>query len=201
MTTYFGLSTVRVLAFALTAAFGAGSALADKPGAGEKGGKGNSDKGEQRDSPRGADMDRGSKGPAMDRGSKGPDVDRGSKGQSADRGSKGPGADVTRIQHFGEPHRTYVHDYYDSQFRAGKACPPGLAKKNNGCMPPGQAKKWDVGYVLPSTVRYYDVPGPLLIQFGQPPVGYRYVRVDDDILLLATGTRMIVDAIRNLGRS
>ncbi len=29
---------------------------------------------------------------------------------------------------------------------AGGACPPGLAKKNNGCMPPGQAKKmYDVG--------------------------------------------------------
>jgi hypothetical protein len=26
------------------------------------------------------------------------------------------------------------------------SCPPGLAKKNNGCMPPGQAKKmYDVG--------------------------------------------------------
>jgi len=26
------------------------------------------------------------------------------------------------------------------------ACPPGLAKKNNGCMPPGQAKKvYDIG--------------------------------------------------------
>ncbi|RWR53174.1 excinuclease ABC subunit A [Sinirhodobacter ferrireducens] len=24
-------------------------------------------------------------------------------------------------------------------------CPPGLAKKNNGCMPPGQAKKWQRG--------------------------------------------------------
>jgi hypothetical protein len=24
---------------------------------------------------------------------------------------------------------------------AGKDCPPGLAKKDNGCLPPGQAKK------------------------------------------------------------
>ena len=29
---------------------------------------------------------------------------------------------------------------------AGGSCPPGLAKKNNGCLPPGQAKKrYDVG--------------------------------------------------------
>ena len=36
-------------------------------------------------------------------------------------------------------------------YRAG-GCPPGLAKKHNGCMPPGQAKKlyrgqrWERGY-------------------------------------------------------
>ena len=53
---------------------------------------------------------------------------------------------------------------------------------------------------MPRDVRYYDVPAPLVVQLGQPPVGYRYVRVDDNILLLATGTRMVVDAIRGLGR-
>lgn len=32
----------------------------------------------------------------------------------------------------------------DDDRRFGRnACPPGLAKKNNGCMPPGQAKKGD----------------------------------------------------------
>jgi hypothetical protein len=27
--------------------------------------------------------------------------------------------------------------------KGAKDCPPGLAKKDNGCMPPGQAKKVD----------------------------------------------------------
>lgn len=31
------------------------------------------------------------------------------------------------------------HDRWDD--RGHKGCPPGLAKKGNGCMPPGQAKK------------------------------------------------------------
>ncbi len=36
----------------------------------------------------------------------------------------------------------------------GKSCPPGLAKKGNGCLPPGQAKKaYAVGALLP--VAYY----------------------------------------------
>ena len=157
-----------LLALGVAGILAASSVWADKPSwAGEKGGKGNKDRGEQR--------------------------------EDRDRGAKGPERDAERVQRFGDPHRTYVRDYYESQYRAGR-CPPGLAKKHNGCMPPGQAKKWDVGQPLPRDVRYYDVPAPLVVQLGQPPVGYRYVRVDDNILLLATGTRMVVDAIRGLGR-
>ena len=67
-------------------------------------------------------------------------------------------------------------------------------------MPPGQAKKWRVGHALPSGVVYYPVPQPVLVQLGTPPAGYRYVRVANDILLLAIGSRMVVDAITDLGR-
>lgn len=173
MSRYFRLSTGRALTFALTVVLAAGPALADKPSwAGEKGGKGHKDKDEHREAQRGQDVD---------------------------RGDRGQGRKVSRVEHFNDPHRGYVREYYDGQFRAGR-CPPGLAKKHNGCMPPGQAKKWEVGHALPRDVRYYEVPAPLVVQLGQPPAGYRYVRVNDDILLLATGTRMVVDAIRSLGR-
>jgi len=75
-----------------------------------------------------------------------------------------------------------------------------LAKKNNGCMPPGQARNWVVGRALPREVIYYDVPPALVVQFGQPRPGYRYVRVASDILLIAIGTGMIIDAMQDLGR-
>ena len=102
---------------------------------------------------------------------------------------------------FSTEHRTHVNHYYDEQFRAGN-CPPGLAKKHNGCMPPGQAKKmgWTVGQPLPSNVVTYPVPQPLLTQLGTPPAGYRYVRVGNDILLLSPGSAAVVDVIRNFGR-
>ncbi len=102
-------------------------------------------------------------------------------------------------EQFGERHRVYVRDYYAKQSSGGR-CPPGLAKKNNGCMPPGQAKKWQLGQPLPRDVVYYEVPRPLVLQIGIPPQGYRYVRVATDILMIAIGTRMIVDAIEDLGR-
>ena len=40
----------------------------------------------------------------------------------------------------------YDDDRYDDDRDYGRnGCPPGLAKKNNGCLPPGQAKK-QIGY-------------------------------------------------------
>jgi Ni/Co efflux regulator RcnB len=35
---------------------------------------------------------------------------------------------------------------------------------------------------------------------GYPPAGHRYVRVAADILLIAVGTGMVVDAIEDIGR-
>ena len=101
--------------------------------------------------------------------------------------------------YFTERHREVVRSYYGDRYRAGH-CPPGLAKKHNGCMPPGQAKKWRVGYPLPRDVRYYDAPGDIVLRFGMPPEGHRYVRVAADILLIAVGTGMVVDALEDLNR-
>ena len=44
------------------------------------------------------------------------------------------------------------------------------------------------------------MPQPLVVQIGLPPPGYRYVRVAGDILMIAIGTSMVVDAIQDLGR-
>ena len=100
--------------------------------------------------------------------------------------------------YFGNQQRVVVRNYYGEEYKAGR-CPPGLAKKNNGCMPPGQARKWNVGRPLPRDVVYYSVPQSVVIQLGSPPAGQRYVRVGSDILLLAIGTGMVIDAIQNLG--
>jgi len=78
-------------------------------------------------------------------------------------------------------------------------CPPGLAKKNNGCLPPGQAKKrYTVGQPLPHGVVYGPVPPDLATRIGPPPSGYLYVSLDGDLLKLAVGTLLVVDAIDGL---
>ena len=94
--------------------------------------------------------------------------------------------------------RIVVQNYYRTEYAAGN-CPPGLAKKNNGCLPPGQAKKlWAIGQPLPVGVVYYPLPPMLLGQLSAAPAGYQYVRVANDILLLAIGTRLIAGALADL---
>lgn len=171
--------TSRVLALVIAGVLSAGQALADKPSwaGGGKGGKG--ERSEHRE--KSDDKQRGHQ-----------DDHEGSRHENVGHGAR-PG------EHFGDQQRTAAREYYGEQFRSGH-CPPGLAKKHNGCMPPGQAKKWAVGRPLPRDVVYYAVPSALVVQFGTPPSGHRYVRVAGDILLIATGTRMIVDAIQDLDR-
>jgi Ni/Co efflux regulator RcnB len=107
-------------------------------------------------------------------------------------------AEVRVGGYFVPQQRVVVQNYYGQQFKSGH-CPPGLAKKNNGCLPPGQAKKYAVGQPLPRDVVFYPVPASVVVQLGAPPAGHKYVRVATDILLIAVGTSMVVDAIQDLG--
>ena len=162
--------TNTALALAFAGVLLAGTAFADKPAwaGGDKEGRGEKHQKDKHDK-------------------EDKDSDRGEDNRSA-----------VRINgYFAEPQRTVVREYYVEQYRGGR-CPPGLAKKKNGCLPPGQAKKWIVGRPLPREVVYYPLPQPLVVQIGSPPPGYRYVRVASDILLLAVGTGMVIDAIQGL---
>ena len=75
-------------------------------------------------------------------------------------------------------------------------CPPGLAKKHNGCMPPGQARKlYRVGQRFPLSYgnrwSYNQIPYDLRRQYGFEPDdryyygdGYVY-RVDPKTMLVS----------------
>ena len=75
----------------------------------------------------------------------------------------------------------------------GGFCPPGLAKK--GCIPPGQRKKYSVGYRLPDDVYYRTVYDFERYDLVPPPQGHFYGYVDEDILLIRAATRFVVDAV------
>jgi Ni/Co efflux regulator RcnB len=120
-------------------------------------------------------------------------------GENEHRQEQGSSVEIRVGGYFGDEQRHAAQDYYGQQKAKGN-CPPGLAKKNNGCMPPGQAKKWAKGQALPRDVVFYPVPNQVSVRIGLPPKGYRYVRVANDILMIAIGTNMVVDAIEDLMR-
>jgi Ni/Co efflux regulator RcnB len=94
--------------------------------------------------------------------------------------------------------RDAVRTYYRNEYVAGR-CPPGLAKKDNGCMPPGQVNRsWVVGQSLPPEVVYYPMPREIYTQLTPPPYGYEYVRVDDNVMLISTATRLISGLLGNM---
>lgn len=99
--------------------------------------------------------------------------------------------------YFSNDRQVIINNYYYTN-RDAKHCPPGLAKKNNRCQPPGSAKQWRKGYSLPADVVYFDVPSALTVQLGRTPEGQKIVRVGTDLLLISIGTGMVIDAIQDL---
>lgn len=117
------------------------------------------------------------------------------KGKGKGQAQKGK-SDETRVAVvFSDPHRDAARSWFVNQYGRGN-CPPGLAKKNNGCLPPGQAKKrYVVGQRLPSGIVLGELPRELTSGLGAAPAGYRYGILDGDVVILAVPTRLVVDAI------
>lgn len=175
----------RLLAVLLAALIGAAPVHAAPPSWAGGGGKGEGDE-------KGHKHERKARASADDRAdTRGRGGDDAGKGSNAARKPQ-PGA------YFNDRNRDAVHQYYASAGKGGKACPPGLAKKNNGCMPPGQAKKWHVGQPLPADVVWTPVPQQIVVNLPRVPTGHRYVQVAGDILLIAVGSKMVVDGINGL---
>ena len=118
------------------------------------------------------------------------------KKQKPPKGKKDGGASVAVT--FTTEQRGAAQGWYVETYGRGK-CPPGLAKKGNGCLPPGQAKKrYAIGQPLPPGIVYGPVPPELSVRIGPPPEGHLYVTLDGDLLKLAVGTLLVVDAIDGL---
>lgn len=116
------------------------------------------------------------------------------QGQAQPMPAPAPSGSVSVSVTIGAADQATIRQYYGQQATQG-FCPPGLAKKNNGCMPPGQAKKWAIGQPLPAGVAYYALPPALLGRLTPAPAGHLYIQVGTDVLLMGAATRLVVGAV------
>ncbi|MBL0919188.1 MAG: hypothetical protein IBJ14_10825 [Hydrogenophaga sp.] len=101
--------------------------------------------------------------------------------------------------YFTHAQRRAVVAYYEPRFKTGQ-CPPGLAHRDNACLPMADSTPWRRGAPLPGDAVTYPVPHDVSLRLGLPPEGHRFVRVGSDILLLAIDGGVVIDAIDDLSR-
>jgi len=95
------------------------------------------------------------------------------------------------------------HGHDDGYSYEGGGCPPGLAKKHNGCMPPGQAKKlgrgerWESGYG--SYYSYNRIPYDLRRRYDLNS-RYRYYYSGGQLYVVDPRTMLIAQVISGLLR-
>lgn len=132
-------------------------------------------------------------GPASTRGSVRTDAGHGAAARTSTRIRINRTTDLDRdgIPDYRDRHVTRVdrnHDGIDDRVQGrygANACPPGLAAKDNGCLPPGQARRmFSQGDRLPSGYNFYtpyaDIPNSYRTQYGLDPSG-RYIYRDGRI--------------------
>lgn len=110
----------------------------------------------------------------------------------------------------GELEKRLMRDYYERRLREwegsdeGRAykkgknkkhkdLPPGLAKK--GALPPGLAKQLARNGHLPPGLEHRDLPDDLLVQLPRLDPHYRYVIVDNRVLLIQAASNLILDVL------
>jgi hypothetical protein len=88
--------------------------------------------------------------------------------------------------------RTIIFDYVN-QYRGALTATPGNVKS----LPPGIAKKVARGGTLPPGIAKRYLPNDLLVQLPPRP-GCQWVVVDNDVVLIAAATGLIVDILADV---
>jgi hypothetical protein len=94
--------------------------------------------------------------------------------------------------------RTRMNARADGRYGAN-ACPPGLAAKHNGCLPPGQARKiFNVGQRVPTGynfyTRYSEIPLAYRNRYGLTDA-YQYIYRDQSVYVVDPTTSLVTRII------
>lgn len=109
------------------------------------------------------------------------------------RADKHDRRDVVRVRDFDGD--DFVGRWGRHGFARGfvNGCPPGLDKKDNGCLPPGQAKKL-IGTVLPAAFRTSSLIGPFRNWYSDND-RYLYRMGPDGLIYRVNRSNSLIDAL------
>jgi hypothetical protein len=125
-------------------------------------------------------------------------------GKSKGHGNKATHAQMASRAHGNHATHGKIHQaHVSANWWGNRKCPPGLAKKNNGCLPPGIARKrFDVGDRWNGNYRpwtYNQVPLDWRNQYGLDPANRYYYR-DGYLYSVDPRTRLVESVIQALIR-
>ena len=85
------------------------------------------------------------------------------------------------------------HEHKKNKKKKKKGLPPGIAKK--GTLPPGIAKQLARNNQLPPGLDYHPLPRDLIVELPPLQPGYKYVIVDDRVMLIKAASNVILDVL------
>lgn len=96
--------------------------------------------------------------------------------------------------------REAVYAYYRAEMAAGR-CPMPLVKMSNACLAPSPGKsQWRLDQPLADGVKGEAPPAGLIAKLSPSPAGYHYVRVENDLLVVGVGTRIVGALVADLSK-
>ena len=96
--------------------------------------------------------------------------------------------------------RDAAYAYYRGEVAAGR-CPAPLVRKDKAFGAPAAGKvAWKLDQPLPDGIKPEAPPAALIGKLSPSPAGYQYMRVDNDILIVGIGTRIVAALVVDLSR-
>lgn len=123
------------------------------------------------------------------------DKAKGNKAQSGDKAAEKTSQQIVDTL-ISATERAIIGDYIRDARTSGQGLPPGLAKREQ--LPPGLQKHIERDGTLPPGLAKRGLPNDLLSRLPRRPAGQDYRVVGDDVVLIDTATRVILDVMKGV---
>lgn len=98
---------------------------------------------------------------------------------------------------FTDQHKQAAQRSFQQHFAKAKTCPKDMQREGKTCRALVKGSYWVVGQPVQKAVETFPLPDDVKAKLPPAPQGYEYVRAGEDVLLISSGMRLVVDMIQN----